>query len=500
MGRTGLVVVIVVGCLAFPVAASAGVVSRSAGQVTFTGTDGVDTVTLDEAQDQTQSPAYGFLPVNAHTAGSQCGVTNQIAHCPDDSTSLVFNMAGGDDTVDLSQFVGFQQLPARPSTINGGLGNDILDGGTSAAVADTINGGDGNDTIRMYAGGGTANGGNGDDRFEHLEGPAVLIGGSGRDHYQDDGIAALTASLDGVANDGPGGNLDPSIEDITGTFAGNDTLVGSAGENRLVGRGGNDTIDGKGGADDLQGGDQNDTIEARDGTVDTVDCGPGTDSANVDFRDVVTNCETVNRTARDDDGDGSPNGVDCNDADAAIRPGAGEVPNNGVDEDCSGADATVDGDGDGAVPPADCDDANPQRRPGATDRPQNGVDENCDGRDSDWRTNRTVVSNRWLAFSTYTLVERLALRNIPSGGRATVKCTGGGCPFKKARRLKIRRGRANATRLFRDDRLGVGARIEIRITARDTIGKIVRYTMRSRKLPARRELCDPPGQASAKRC
>ena len=51
--------------------------------------------------------------------------------------------------------------------------------------------------------------------------------------------------------------------------------------------------------------------------------------------------------------------ADCNDADAAIRPGASEVIDNGIDEDCSGADTEdLDRDADGSARPADCNDAN----------------------------------------------------------------------------------------------------------------------------------------------
>ena len=91
--------------------------------------------------------------------------------------------------------------------------------------------------------------------------------------------------------------------------------------------------------------------------------------------------------------------TDCNDADNTIHPGATEIPDNGTDEDCSGADAMtcyVDGDGDGygagpgTVDPdgtcdagtsslnTDCADADPASYPGAS--------ELCDGNDNDCDT------------------------------------------------------------------------------------------------------------------
>lgn len=468
MGHGRVVLGVVGVLLAFPAAAWAdATVVVSGTDATYTdNAAGIDDISIVAGRTQSQDPGYQFSFVMSSSqaqTGCEQAETGLGRVCTPAAViqRIVLTLGGENDIATQAQFATSFGVMERSTLMNGGPGNDSLTGGS---LDDVLNGDAGDDTMLPGQGGG------------------VVSGGADRDLVVFD-FGPVNVSLDGVTNDGPAGTLNvmPDVEDVDGS-GGDDTITGSSVANRLRGFGGNDTIN------------------ARDGVADTIVCGAGTDTVNADPSDSVdADCENVT-AATDSDGDGAFPPADCNDNNASIRPGAGEIPNNGIDEDCSGTDATVDADGDGAVPPADCDDANPARRPGARDKPRNNVDENCDGKDADWRVNRARIANNWIAFTGFTLVDDLRLRDVPAGGKATVKCTGGGCPFRKAKKLRVRNRRANATKLFAGDQLAPGAVIEVRITAPDTMGKIVRYMMRSRKLPAKRELCDPPGRQKPGRC
>jgi hypothetical protein len=97
----------------------------------------------------------------------------------------------------------------------------------------------------------------------------------------------------------------------------------------------------------------------------------------------------------DNDGDGFAasdcGGIDCDDSDATVYPGAPDPCGDGIDQDCNGVDSAcdctvADADGDGfarlACGGTDCDDGSDAIYPGAPEVCGDGIDQDCNGVDS----------------------------------------------------------------------------------------------------------------------
>jgi Ca2+-binding RTX toxin-like protein len=107
----------------------------------------------------------------------------------------------------------------------------------------------------------------------------LVVGGNGADRI-----------VTGPQNDTVNG--DEGNDDIR-TGEGNDTVVGGGGGDTILTAGGDDIAQGSLGADSIDTGAGNDDVRVRDGVVDQVACGLGTDKAQSEDGDRLADCESV---------------------------------------------------------------------------------------------------------------------------------------------------------------------------------------------------------------
>ena len=500
-----LLFLLVVLLVVWPASAQAGILTRSGDGklLAYNGAAGeIDAFTL--SFDLFNPTLVLFVPLAeaageseiTFAPGSGCGPSagSGEVQCTIGTIERVqFDLGDGDDRVLISSFDPTDPAAdfPKPVTIIGGDGADTLTGGPKD---DLIIGGNGPDILFGDPGIGSS----GNDDLHGDPGRDTLDGGGGADHlqggggfdladYRIRGSQAVEVTLDGQANDGnpllpERDNVHVDVEDVRGTN-GADRLVGSSLANQLSGGPGGDQIDGGGGQDMMLGEEGNDTLLGRDGNGERVDCGEGTDFAFVDEIDEIGACEASDRSAAlqpDGDRDGAAKPVDCDDADANVRPGATDAPGNGRDEDCDGADAIdLDVDKDGSLRTFDCDDFNAGARPGGREQPGNLVDEDCSGRADPLQEIRVAVQNGWLAGAT-TRARTLRVRGAPVGATVSVRCSGRGCPRTLPRAVVVSREDQVVSMLgnLRRARLRSGAVVEIRVTKDGSIGQAHRYRIR----------------------
>jgi Ca2+-binding RTX toxin-like protein len=257
------------------------------------------------------------------------------------SEVVEINGKGGNDRINIGDIngVGFFAL-----SVNGGAGNDIIDGQDVAIgnVALFIDGGVGDDVITGTAGRDNINGGDGNDNIVSRDGDDIIRAGAGDD------IVDAGGGDDQIIGEGGndtvfGGNGNDTIEGGFGNDSilagdGDDNVTGGFGDDYILGDLGNDLLEGMAGRDNIIGGSGDDTLDGGRND-DTLIANSGDDKIRGDHGDDFIKGGTGNDTIDGGDGDDV---VNAEDGDDAISGGDGDDFINGS----NGEDTIVGGDGD----------------------------------------------------------------------------------------------------------------------------------------------------------
>jgi Putative metal-binding motif len=198
-------------------------------------------------------------------------------------------------------------------------------------------------------------------------------------------------------------------------------------------------------------------------------------AGNVDPSPATRNWEIA---ARDNDGDGFNQRSDCDDGDARVNPNATDAPDNGVDENCDGADSRSPA----PAPAGGSSGGDPAGGPSAGSGASTAA------------VNPAALSARGSARGARILFTRLSATRVAAGSQITATCRAGrrgACPFRTKRTtargatvnllaaLAPRRGgRPGKSLTFR-----APATLTVTITSAGMAPKTLRYTMAKGKFP-----------------
>jgi len=184
----------------------------------------------------------------------------------------------------------------------------------------------------------------------------------------------------------------------------------------------------------------------------------------------------------DKDGDGHFPPSDCNDNVASIHPGATDVPDNGIDENCDGEDARRDSDGDGV----------PDYRDRCPSRSSKGIDSDGDGCRDPEQLQLTAQIRLTLKRGRLH-VASLFVRTDP-GARVVLACANNAC---RGESRKIGGDRASFDGTFPRS-ISDGTEISLAASEPDHLGVVKRYRLSVGGVRLLRQWCTSPGKPERK--
>ena len=312
----------------------------------------------------------GSVSISPGTGCSLVDGDSHHARCESIATTVLIEANLG-DLDDVAKFTGSIDADRTSGLfLSGDAGDDHLTGTPTADFLtgdgsfdrgdDHLDGVGGNDSLLGGLGADEQLGGAGTDRTVYYfdfarTGPVIVTLG---DNLANDGNAADDASADPLITD-----LDlTDVEDVTGSKAGGDHLVGSdannilrvdgisavtgstieggAGDDYVIGGENRDVLTGGAGADSLQGWGGDDTLHAvGDASFDQLYCGEGTDDGDANGDDMVdSSCENISVSGGGGPSDTTaPNLVVSAPADGSVFPATqGQVQISGTAGTASG--------------------------------------------------------------------------------------------------------------------------------------------------------------------